>query len=95
MRRYRLPFVAAIAVMAIVCLGTALAAETFVHTDDGCAVEIHCLACRLAVGSTAVVGHALPCPRVLSVVGYVQRPPDTIVDSVVRSQAPSRAPPSA
>lgn len=35
------------------------------HTDDGCAVEIHCLACRLAVGTTAVAATTCLVPSAL------------------------------
>jgi hypothetical protein len=37
----------------LVFLGS-FAEAAFFHTDDGCAVEIHCLACRLILGTTAV-----------------------------------------
>jgi hypothetical protein len=40
-----------VAALAFVSLGS------FVHTDDGCQVEIHCLACRLALGNA--VGAAI------------------------------------
>jgi hypothetical protein len=47
-----------IALLALVSVGS------FVHTDDGCQVEIHCLACRLALGTR--VGTALPAVEVAS-----------------------------
>jgi len=28
--------------------------ESFIHTDDGCAVETHCNACLLRLGTTSV-----------------------------------------
>ncbi len=45
----------------------ALAALTFApdHTDDGCQVEMHCLACRTALaslGGEPAVPEALPAP---------------------------------
>jgi hypothetical protein len=45
-------------VLAAMCVG--LAEESFAHTDDGCPVETHCLACRLATGTVAVLAAALP-----------------------------------
>jgi hypothetical protein len=45
----------AIAVLVLAALVAADIESTFVHQDDGCAVEIHCLACRLTLGSTAVI----------------------------------------
>jgi hypothetical protein len=47
-----------IALLAVVSVGS------FVHTDDGCQVEIHCLACRLALGTRG--GTALPAVEVAS-----------------------------
>jgi hypothetical protein len=48
----------AVLVLAAMCVG--LAEESFAHTDDGCPVETHCLACRLATGTVAVLAAALP-----------------------------------
>jgi hypothetical protein len=39
-------------------LGFADIEESFIHTDDGCAVETHCNACLLRLG-TASVGAAI------------------------------------
>jgi hypothetical protein len=69
-------FVVIAALLALLGLGL-VAEESFVHTDDGCAVEIHCVACRLAVAGTAVVAPALdvaPRPVVISAVAIVLRP---------------------
>jgi hypothetical protein len=43
---------ATIAALALVVFATAFAEASFVHTDDGCTVEVHCLACRWTVGTT-------------------------------------------
>ena len=48
-------------VLAALCVG--LAEESFAHTDDGCPVETHCLACRLATGTVAVLAPAVPVPQ--------------------------------
>lgn len=37
----------------LVCAALVIVQESFVHTDDGCAVEIHCLACRWAYSADA------------------------------------------
>ena len=42
------------ALLALLVFLGAFAEAAFFHTDDGCAVEIHCLACRLVLGTTAV-----------------------------------------
>lgn len=42
-------------VLALVAsLGLAVAEQSLFHTDDGCTVEIHCVACRLVLGSVVV-----------------------------------------
>ena len=42
------------ALMLLVSFGALTLEESFVHTDDGCAVETHCLACRWAYGANFV-----------------------------------------
>jgi hypothetical protein len=43
------------ALMLLASFGALSLEQGFVHTDDGCAVETHCLACRWAYGATSVV----------------------------------------
>jgi hypothetical protein len=62
-----------IALLALVCLGAAAYEQSFVHTDDGCQVEVHCLACRLALGGTAV-GPAIQAPDVAPLRVVSRRP---------------------
>jgi hypothetical protein len=50
-RRRRVASLLAIALLSV--FGLALAEDAFFHTDDGCQVEVHCLACRLALGTAA------------------------------------------
>ena len=91
--RRRLVLAAALVLLAV-CAG--VAEESFAHTDDGCPVEKHCLACRLATGSVAVMGTSLPV-----VAASAERPERVWTDTTqTRSQAaatttPSRAPPFA
>jgi len=47
-----------LASLALWGLGFADIEESFIHTDDGCAVETHCNACLLRLG-TASVGAAI------------------------------------
>jgi len=55
-RRNRLAFT----VFAALALCTGLFVESFVpHTDDGCVVETHCLACSLALANLSVPAVAL------------------------------------
>jgi hypothetical protein len=69
---------------------------SFLHHDDGCVVEIHCIACRLTLGSTAVlnvvavnVGPALP------VVGAVATPATGPLLHATLAALRPRGPPSA
>jgi hypothetical protein len=93
--RARHPFrrLAGVAFLALVCVSAALLEESFVHTDDGCAVEIHCEACRLLAGTAAVIGPPLVLPAVVPtsvpVVAAVRAKPR----QTARCDSPSRAPP--
>ena len=91
--RRRFLLVAAL-VLAAVCMG--VAEESFAHTDDGCPVETHCLACRLATGTIAVLAAATPiilriadCPERL----WTETRPSPSESPVAIT--PSRAPPPA
>jgi hypothetical protein len=84
-----------IALAAILCVSAAWAEESFVHTDDGCAVEIHCLACRLAVGTTAVIGAAATVPAVVQTIAPVGAEAGSKPREAAPREAPSRAPPLA
>ena len=65
----------------------------FVHTDDGCAFETHCLACQRGLGSVAVVTPDLTTPPALEPLdSTVAAPSFAIVAAVIRAEAP-RGPP--
>jgi hypothetical protein len=49
-----------VAALCLLSLGSALYQESFAHTDDGCEVETHCLACRLVVASATHAALASP-----------------------------------
>ena len=51
--RRRLSVVLGLALLA--GFGLLLVGESFFHTDDGCPVETHCLTCKWAAGSIAIV----------------------------------------
>ena len=95
MRSSRRRALAWVALLALVCVGGALVEESFVHTDDGCAVEIHCIACRLAVGNTAVVGPVIVLPVAVRATTPVAAPADSNLHEAAPRQSPSRAPPLA
>jgi hypothetical protein len=84
-----------IALAVLVCVSAALVEESFVHTDDGCSVEIHCLACRLAVGTAAVTSAAVAIH--VDVEATALLAPETVSTprQAVPRETPSRAPPLA
>jgi len=84
-----------VAVAALLCVSAALVQESFVHTDDGCAVEIHCIACRLVAGSTAVVSPAIVLPVAVRTTALVTVAADSSLCEAAPREAPSRAPPLA
>jgi hypothetical protein len=59
--RHGVLYVALLALVAFLAtLGSA-----FIHTDDGCAVEQHCRACRVALASAgALPASAVPVPAI-------------------------------
>jgi len=94
MRTARTPRALAwVMVAALVSLGAAILEESFVHTDDGCAVEIHCLACRLAAGSTVVIAATAAPPAVPAPAGTVSPDAAALVAETCPVLRPSRAPP--
>ncbi|MET0552296.1 MAG: hypothetical protein ABW221_04615 [Vicinamibacteria bacterium] len=44
----RHPWLWTIALLLLASLGVGVGQDAFAHTDDGCEVEVHCLACRTA-----------------------------------------------
>ena len=84
-----------LAALLLVSLVSAFAVEAYVHTDDGCAVEIHCLACRHAAGSTATFEVRVALPEAIAPVGRVVLAPESAVAQDAPSFRRSRAPPLA
>lgn len=81
--------------VALVCVSAALVEESFIHTDDGCSVEIHCIACRLAAGNTAVVSPAIVLPADVQTTAPVVAEADSSLREAAPHESPSRAPPLA
>jgi hypothetical protein len=76
-------------------LGVELVGESFFHTDDGCAVETHCLTCRWAAGSIAIVTPDLTPTLTLEPRGDVALPESLFAVEAPRSHEASRGPPPA
>jgi hypothetical protein len=91
-RRSSLVFVA---LTLLAGLGALLVGESYVHTDDGCAVETHCIACRRAVDSVAVVSAPVALPQVLELLGNVTLQPAAVVFEAPHHSRASRGPPQA
>jgi len=79
--------------LTLLAFGTALAQDAYLHTDDGCAVETHCLACRWHLGTTGTIAEATPlalsCPVAQPVRSFLEPHP---ADGEVRVAA-ARGPP--
>lgn len=76
-------------------LGLAFATleETLIHTDDGCAVEVHCNACLLGLGTHVVPAAAFSLPRVVVVVDQVTPTEPPAREEATPRRLPSRGPP--
>ncbi len=82
------------AVILLACLAGGFLDE-YVHTDDGCAFETHCLACQRHLGSVAVIAPSAPVAIVFEALGRPPAPPSgPIVSAPIRHEAP-RGPPLA
>ena len=75
--------------------GLLLVGESFFHTDDGCPVETHCLTCKWAAGSIAVVTPDLAQALALEPYGIVPAPPALVSLQAPSGHAASRGPPQA
>lgn len=84
-----------VALALLLCAGLVVAQESLVHTDDGCAVEIHCLACRWAYSADAVFV-APPAPLVSqeAVQSILPAPNQSVSRMAIDVPAP-RGPPAA
>lgn len=84
-----------IATAALVCVATALLDEAFLHPDDGCDVEIHCVACSLKASATGVVSATIVLAFELRSTTPPAAPAEPSFAEVVPCAAQSRAPPLA
>ena len=88
------PGIAGLALLVLLAFVASLAGA-FVHTDDGCAVEQHCRACRVALASAgALPASAVPVPPIqpaeaLAPFGVSASPADPLVSDS------NRGPPAA
>jgi len=90
--RERWLFAAALMLVATFAAGLA---QDLIHTDDGCQVEVHCLACQRALTSVsvgAVAVHWLPRVEVVARVLVPKAAEPLLADALASG---SRAPPVA
>jgi hypothetical protein len=69
LRTLRVRWALASALLLIAAFGAAFA-QDFVHTDDGCEVELHCLACQRAL-VFGIADLTLPSPSPIDLVGQI------------------------
>jgi len=83
----------------VLCLVVGLCLGTFeawdVHTDDGCAVETHCNACLLKLGTAGVPALPFSMPTVVALAPLDPAPAVTLHDEATPRHLPSRGPPRA
>jgi hypothetical protein len=82
---------------ALVLLGVAAVVleESLVHSDDGCAVETHCNACLLQLGTRGVVTEAFSLPRLVAAVDHVAPVVPPSLEGEPPRRVSSRGPPAA
>jgi len=68
---------------------------SFVHSDDGCALETHCNACLLRLRTTGVVTVTFSLPEVWVALEEVAPVPVAVPEDAAPRSVPSRGPPSA
>ena len=90
----RRPVFAVVALALLTGLGADFVDDWF-HTDDGCAVETHCIACQRAVGSIGIIGPDLAPPLALEQIDGLPGPPSLAVLQAPSRHQASRGPPQA
>jgi hypothetical protein len=88
--RERWVFVASVLLLTAFAVASA---GDLIHTDDGCQVEVHCLACQRVLGSVGVAAVAPPwCPSI-EVVGRIATTDSAPAHDPDSPTGGSRAPP--
>jgi hypothetical protein len=82
-------------VLAWLGLTAVMAEASFVHSDDGCALETHCNACLLRLRTTGVVTVTFSLPQVWVALDEVVPAPVASPEAAAPRSLPSRGPPSA
>jgi hypothetical protein len=69
--------------------------ESFVHSDDGCAVETHCSACLLLLGTPGIVTVPFSLPRNVVAVDRIAPASPLPHEDAASPSVSSRGPPRA
>ena len=88
-------FAAVTAAVLAASFGFALLGSVAFHTDDGCAVELHCFACHWSLASTGVAVQAIALSMRAERLGDVASPGSLIPPEARAAVHTSRGPPSA
>ena len=80
-------------VLAWLGLTGVMAEASFVHSDDGCALETHCNACLLRLRTTGVVTVTFSLPQVFLVVDEFAPVPAPSREDAAPKSVTSRGPP--
>ena len=83
------------AVLAWLGLTAVMVEASFVHSDDGCALETHCKVCLLQLRTTGVVTVIFSLPEVLIAVDEVAPAKVAAPEEAAPRSVPSRGPPRA
>jgi hypothetical protein len=77
------------------CTAFAALQESFAHTDDGCEVELHCVACRWAFAANVLFVDT-PTVAASSTIVEIVAPPSVVLPQQAPHRRPtSRGPPAA
>jgi hypothetical protein len=82
-------------VLAWLGLTGAMSEASFVHSDDGCALETHCNACLLRLRTTGVVTVTFSLPDVWVAIDEVAPVRVAVPEEAAPRSVPSRGPPTA
>jgi hypothetical protein len=88
-------FDAVTAAVLAVSFGFALLGAVAFHTDDGCAVELHCFACHWSLASTGVVALTIAPILPVEFTGRIIPVEDLLPAEISGPASASRGPPSA
>jgi hypothetical protein len=79
----------------LLCTASAALQESFAHTDDGCEVELHCIACRWAFAANVLFIDTPTVAASSAIVEIVSPPSAALPPEAPHRRPTSRGPPVA